>query len=168
MKRNTGDNRTLAPKLTETVPGRVPVVGLLNRAGELMEEELFTQLRAAGFTELRPGHACVFGNIQRGGSRLTELADRAQLTKQAVGEFVSELERIGYLERVPDPTDRRAKILKLTRRGQKAQDAGYAIIQGIEREMADRYGVGFVNALREALEDYTSAEAGHAVGRHAA
>jgi DNA-binding MarR family transcriptional regulator len=158
----------MASKLIETGPGQVPLVGLLNRSGQLMDERLFSELRAAGYPELRPGHACVFGNIERGGSRLTDIAERAQITKQAVGEAASELEQIGYLERVPDETDRRAKILRLTERGQKAQDEGYAIIRRVERELADAYGVEFVNALRAALEDYTALGIGHAVGRHAA
>ncbi|MFL5825967.1 MAG: MarR family winged helix-turn-helix transcriptional regulator [Thermoleophilaceae bacterium] len=158
----------MASKLIETGYGRVPLVGLLNRSGQLMDERLFSELRAAGYPELRPGHACVFGNIEPGGSRLTDIAERAQITKQAVGEVASELERIGYLERIPDTTDKRAKILRLTKRGQEAQDEGYAIIQRVERELAEAYGVELVNALRGALEDYTALGAGHAVGRHAA
>ena len=65
---------------------------------------------------MREGHGCVFGFIDLDhGSRLTDLADRSGLTKQAVGEAVAELERKGYVERVPDPLDGRAKIIKLTR-----------------------------------------------------
>ena len=59
----------------------------------------------------------MFGNIDPEGSRLTELAERARMTKQSVGEVATDLEQRGYVERVPDPADGRAKIIRLTERG---------------------------------------------------
>ena len=61
---------------------------------------------------MRPGHGCVFGTIEPDGSRLTDLAERARMTKQTVGEVTTDLERLGYVERVPDPRDGRAKIIR--------------------------------------------------------
>ncbi len=78
------------------------------------------------------------------GSRLTELAERAGLTKQAVGEAATELERLGYAERVPDPTDRRAKIIKLTPSGVEACLTGRRIFAEIEREWAEELGEDLV------------------------
>ena len=69
----------------------------------------------------------MFGNIEPDGSRLTDLAERAHMTKQSVGEVTTELERRGYLERVPDPGDGRAKIIRLTERGRDAQALGVRI-----------------------------------------
>jgi DNA-binding MarR family transcriptional regulator len=54
---------------------------------------------AAGYTDLRPGHGCVFGTIDPEGSRLTDLAERAGMTKQTVGEVTSDLENLGYVAR---------------------------------------------------------------------
>ncbi len=107
---------------------------------------------AAGYTDIRPGHGCVFGTIDPEGSRLTDLAERAGMTKQTVGEVTSDLEKLGYVERVPDPSDGRAKIIRLTERGRVAQTIGRGLIDDIEREWAVRFGSERVAALREVLE----------------
>ena len=78
----------------------------------------------------------MFGNIDPEGSRLTELAERARMTKQSVGEVTTDLEQRGYVERVPDPADGRAKIIRLTDRGHEAQTLGFELIAEIEREWA--------------------------------
>jgi DNA-binding MarR family transcriptional regulator len=138
---------------TELTEDRIPLIGLLKYATQEFGDELRRRLREAGFADIRDGHGCVFGNIPPEGARLTELAERARLTKQAVGECASDLERIGYLERVPDPTDGRAKILRLTPRGREAQDAGNAFIAEIEAEWSERHGEDEVAALRRVLEE---------------
>lgn len=78
------------------------------------------------------------------------------MTKQGVGEAVSDLERLGYAERVADPSDGRAKIIRLTARGREAQRAGYAIIGEIEREWAERFGSERVEEMRALLADLTT------------
>ena len=111
------------------------------------------RLREQGFEDIREGHGCVFGFIDlEHGSRLTELAERAGLTKQAVGEAVAELEKLGYLERVPDPDDGRAKIIKVTPRGLEAVVTGRRLFAEIEREWAEQVGEDLLAALREAAE----------------
>ena len=97
----------------------------------------------------------MFGNIDPEGTRLTELAERARMTKQSVGEVTSDLEQRGYVERVPDPSDGRAKIIRLTERGRAAQALGIGLIDEIEQEWAERFGAERVAALREALEAIT-------------
>ena len=90
-----------------------------------------------------------FIDIEKG-SRLTELAADAGLTKQAVGEAVTELERLGYVTRVPDPQDGRAKIIKLTDRGMDAVIKGRRIFAEIEREWAEQIGAELMASFREA------------------
>jgi DNA-binding MarR family transcriptional regulator len=103
----------------------------------------------------------VFGGIDPvNGSRLTALADRAAMTKQSVGEMASDLEHRGYLERVADPSDGRAKIIRLTERGQEAYATGRKLIDELEREWAERYGEDRVAALRDALEAVTAERLG--------
>ena len=97
----------------------------------------------------------MFGNIDAEGTRLTELAERARMTKQSVGEVTSDLEQRGYVERVPDPSDGRAKIIRLTERGRDAQALGIGLIDEIEQEWAERFGADRVAALRDALEAIT-------------
>ena len=73
-----------------------------------------------------------------------------------MGEVVSELGALGYLERVPDPGDGRAKIIRLTEHGREAQALGREIIDEIEEEWAERFGAERVAALRDALEAITA------------
>jgi DNA-binding MarR family transcriptional regulator len=95
----------------------------------------------------------VFGHIEPDGSRLTDLAARAGYTKQTVGEVASELEELGFVERVPDPQDKRAKIIRLTERGREAQRVGLGLIDDVEAEWSKRYGKARVAQLRELLEE---------------
>ncbi len=131
---------------------RVPLIRLLDLALCTFSDELSKRVEAAGFTDIRPSHGCVFGTIDPQGSRLTDLAQRAHMTKQSVGEATNDLERRGYVERVPDPDDGRAKIIRLTERGREAQATGRILIAEIEREWAQRHGEGRVAELRDVLE----------------
>jgi DNA-binding MarR family transcriptional regulator len=139
------------------LPARLPMIRLLNVAANQFAEEFTDKLAAVGLGDLRPGHGCVFGNIDpEGGSRLTELAERANMTKQSVGEFASDLEQLGYVERVPDPNDGRAKIIRLTDQGRRAYWIGRQLIDELEREWGERYGNERIVALREGLEVVTA------------
>jgi len=134
----------------------LPLIRLLEAAFEDFSAEVAKRIQAAGYNDLRPGHGCVFGNIDPEGSRLTDLAERANMTKQSVGEVTSDLERRGYIQRVPDPSDGRAKIIRLTERGRHAQAIGRELIDDVERDWSERFGVHCIAALREALEVITA------------
>lgn len=110
-------------------------------------------LADAGFDDLRPAHTAVFQHVQAGGSRLTDLAERAQMTKQSMGYLVDHLEQRGYLERRPDPSDRRAALISLTDRGWEQVRAALAIIAAIEEEWAGELGPRRMQQLRELLLD---------------
>src|SRR5215210_1884379 len=145
----------------EPIPTHRPIAGLLNEVKVAAVRKLFERLRGEGFEHVREGHGCVFGFIDiEQGSRLTEMAERAGLTKQAVGEAVAELERLGYVERVADPTDRRAKIVKLTPSGLEACLTGRRIFSEIEREWAEEFGEDLVANMREAAERIAASERG--------
>ena len=130
-----------------------PMIRLLGLGFDAFTAELNDRIHATEFSDLRAGHGCVFGNIDpESGSRLTELAERALMTKQSVGEVVTDLVQRGYVERVADPSDGRAKIIRLTERGREAYVLGRQLIDEIERDWAERYGEDRISALREALE----------------
>jgi len=135
---------------------RHAMIRLLDAAFDGFTEELARRMADTGYSDIRITHGCVFGNIDPDGSRLTDLAERAHMTKQTVGEVVTELGQLGYLERVPDPGDGRAKIIRLTERGRAAQALGRELIDEIEQEWAERFGAERVAALREALEMITA------------
>jgi DNA-binding MarR family transcriptional regulator len=133
------------------------MIRLLSVAFDDFCEDLERRLADTPYNDIRISHGCVFGNIDPEGTRLTDLAERARMTKQSVGEITSDLEQRGYVERVPDPRDGRAKIIRLTERGHAAQALGIGLIDEIEQEWADRFGAERVAALREALEAITGA-----------
>ena len=132
---------------------------LLTEVKNAVLRRFFARLQESGFEDVREGHGCVFGFIDVDhGSRLTDLAERSGLTKQAVGEAAAELERLGYLKRVPDPRDRRAKIIMLTPRGVEAVATGRRLFAEIEREWAEEFGAELLAGLREAVERISCAE----------
>ena len=130
-----------------------PLIALLTMVQRSLQDELHTRLRAQGWPEARPSHGCVFGGMKPEGVRLTDLAERSRITKQSVGEIVSDLEKLGWVERVPDPADRRAKLVRLTPKGQEVQDAARATFAEIEAEWGERIGKKKVADLRAALEE---------------
>ncbi|HEY1277519.1 MAG TPA: MarR family winged helix-turn-helix transcriptional regulator [Thermoleophilaceae bacterium] len=132
---------------------RIALPTLLAQAKEAAIAELHARMAGEGFTDIRSSHGCVFAFIDpEGGSRLTYLADRSGLTKQAVGEAVDDLEERGYVRRAPDPLDKRAKIIKLTERGDAALATSKRIFDEIERDWQEQLGEDIVVALRSALE----------------
>ena len=131
------------------------MIRLLSIAFDDFCEDLERRLAETPYSDMRISHGCVFGNIDPEGTRLTDLAERARMTKQSVGEVTSDLEQRGYVERVPDPSDGRAKIIRLTERGRDAQALGLGLIDELEQEWAEQFGAERVAALREALEAIT-------------
>ncbi len=94
----------------------------------------------AGFLDLRPAHLAVFQHLDPGGTRQTVLADRAQITKQSMGYLVEHLVASAYVERVPDPADRRASLVRLTRRGESVVQVARAALASLEQEWAGALG----------------------------
>jgi DNA-binding MarR family transcriptional regulator len=133
-----------------------PMIRLLGTAFDVFADELERRLADTPYDDIRMSHGCVFGTIDPEGSRLTDLATRARMTKQSVGEVTSDLEQRGYVERLPDPSDGRAKIIRLTERGRAAQALGRELIDEIEQEWADRFGEERIAAFRDALEAITA------------
>jgi len=130
-----------------------PLIALLQDVQRQMQDELHERIGKLGFDEIRPAHGCVFGNMRPHGVRLTDIAERSRITKQSVGEIVTNLEELGYVERIPDPDDKRAKLVRLTARGQEAQDAALATFAEIEAEWGERIGKRKLATLRAALEE---------------
>ena len=127
-------------------------------------DELFTRLAANGFDDLRPAYSPVFQHLERGGTRIGVLAERAQMTNQSMGYLVDALERRGYVERRPDPADRRAALVVITDRGRAEIAVARRMIAEIEQEWEDRIGSKPMAGLREALEALSGA-LGDAEGR---
>ena len=124
---------------------------LLGQAYARLQRRVVAGVMGAGH-RVRPAHSAVFVNIDSEGTRLTELADRARMTPQAMGELVDDLVARGYVERTPDPSDRRAKLIVLTDLGYDALQAAFDTIIGIEADLEALLGRNGLLRLRTALQ----------------
>jgi DNA-binding MarR family transcriptional regulator len=148
---------------TPIAPGTIPLTGLLQIASEAMLAEFREELTKHGYEDLRPTHGCVFRFVREDGMRLTELATHAGITKQSAGELVDDLVGLGYVERIADPADKRAKLICLTERGREAQRVGFNLFTKIEQRWAEHFGEQRLEQLRELLEEIAADRAPAAV-----
>src|SRR5213593_4367911 len=142
-----------------------PLARLLLEAHRALGGELLEGLAERGYDDVRPGHAALFMTIdRRSGTRLTELARRAHMTKQGMMLLVDDLEERGYVRRVPDPEDGRAKIVRLTAKGRnyvaEARRAMAAVESRARRLLGDRR----FESLRSSLEMLIGSEEEEAEG----
>jgi DNA-binding MarR family transcriptional regulator len=134
----------------EADPRRFNTIAMLGQAYSLLGFRIVDGVVGSGHP-IKPSHSAVFAQIEPGGSRLTKLAAGANITPQSMGVIVDELEELGYVERRPDPSDRRAKLISLTARGRQAVDAGEATITGLEQDLVDVLGERGARQLRTLL-----------------
>jgi DNA-binding MarR family transcriptional regulator len=131
---------------------RKPNIGVLLRVpSQQLILKLHRRLAEAGYPDIRPAHGYIFQHIQPEGSRLTDLAERAQLTKQSISYLVDYLEARGYLERGPDPTDGRSKLVRLTEAGRELMNVADRIFAQMEEEMSAKMGSEDLQTLRHLL-----------------
>lgn len=130
-----------------------PFPALLDEVKRITLRRLHQRLAEDGFDGIANRHGHVLRFIDKAGARVTDLSERSGVTKQAIGELVTELEQMGYAERVPDPEDRRAKTVRLTARGAQAQAAGRRILDEIDADWRQRLGEEPLKVLRRTLED---------------
>jgi DNA-binding MarR family transcriptional regulator len=145
----------MSADLPHTAARRSPAnLGLLLREPyRIASEELHKRIRERGHPDVRPPRGNVFGFLDDAGTPVSELARRAQITKQSMAELVAHLERHGYVERVPDPGDRRAKLVRATARGSEVYSIAREVTAEIEREWTARLGARKMRRLRELLQE---------------
>lgn len=129
----------------------VSTQSLLLAAYQATAQELVAALERAGHVDIRTKHGAVFANIERAGTRATVIAQRAKLSKPAMGEMIDELERLGYVLREPDPEDRRAKLIVPTKRGREVIRLVIAFTASLERRLQKDLGFKHYTELREIL-----------------
>ena len=129
-----------------------PNLGILLREPyRIASERLHERFAESGHPEVRVPHGNVFAFLDHGGTRVSELARRAQITKQSMGELVAHLERNGYVERIPDPDDRRAKLVRSTARGSELYAIARRFVAEVEAEWTERLGQRKMGTLRALL-----------------
>ena len=152
----------LAPDLGRSgSPDAGPDFGvLLLIAARSFVDDLHARLAAEGFPKMRAGFGFMFRAIQGGEPTPGELATRLGVSKQAVGKVLDEMERRGFVERRPDPSDRRARRVRLTAHGKLASATALRLGGEIEAALRARVGDKQVAALRSALLAYVEDHGG--------
>jgi DNA-binding MarR family transcriptional regulator len=146
------------PPTTRPRERRVTLIAVFRQTAQRMVAELVEALHEGGYADISASHQAVFENLDPDGTRLTVLAARAGMTHQSMGELVRELERRGYLERIADPADGRARIVRLTKRGRDAVRLAVAASAQIEARWVVFWRQAGLDgdaatALRRTLED---------------
>jgi DNA-binding MarR family transcriptional regulator len=131
-----------------------PTVGALMRlAWNDFRSRMYNVVRDAGFTDLQPTHLLLFRYPTIIATRPSELADQIGITKQAMNDLLRQLEDRGYLELTPDPTDRRAKRISLTKRGLALADLTRDAAQQVSDEWSQTVGEKRFDAFRKTLAE---------------
>jgi DNA-binding MarR family transcriptional regulator len=124
---------------------------LLIELAKDFERQALAKCHERGHTQIRPGHSSLFSNLGFGAVRLTELAERAAITQQAMGKLVKEMERVGYVKRHVDDTDKRAKIIQLTARGEQLVNDSMEIVDEITADYTQAMGAENFETLKRSL-----------------
>ena len=124
---------------------------LLLQAFQCLIDQLVADLHQAGYLDIRSAHSRVFEHLPAKGARVARMAEAAQMTQQSMTELVEYLEKLGYLERLPDPDDRRAKLVRLTDTGTKLSAKGRESMRKIDASWEARLGHDRMHEMRSAL-----------------
>jgi DNA-binding MarR family transcriptional regulator len=130
---------------------------LLREPFRAMSEELVARLAARGHPEVRYAHGTVFQFLDDAGTRVSDLAERAQMTKQSMAQLVAHLEAHGYVERVPDPADGRAKLVRATDRGRAVFAVARELVAEVDARLQARLGKAKLQRLRALLRELNDA-----------
>ncbi len=130
---------------------RESAIQLLFRASRRLNERALALASARLKVALRPSHTNLLPHVDLSGTRQSELARRLGVSKQAVHQLVSEMSELGLLERVPDPADGRAALVRFTEAGKRSLLVGLGILRELEAEMAATLGSGQMRSLHRAL-----------------
>ncbi|HWH99153.1 MAG TPA: MarR family transcriptional regulator [Propionibacteriaceae bacterium] len=139
---------------TASIVGEGPSVATrLRLVWQWARRQIYAEVCAAGFDDLNRAHVSVFRYPGLGGRRPTEIADDMQITKQSVNELIGHLERQGYLRRVVDPDDSRARIIQLTPRGRALERTTFAAARNAELALANMLGRQRFARFRKDLDE---------------
>ena len=125
---------------------------LLREAFVALNDRVIVRLAERGHGDVRSAHGNVFQYLDDTGTTVSQLAERAQMTKQAMAELVQHLEKHGYVTRVPDPTDRRAKLVLPTERGHEVVKVAQELVPELEGQIERALGADRLRQLRADLD----------------
>ncbi len=132
---------------------RLTLGALLRKPYEALQIKVYAGLAARGFGDIRPAHSSVFRYIKPYGSRVSDLAELAEMTKQSMAYLAGNLADLGYVTIAPDPSDARAKLVTLTARGQQVWEALVDLSFDMEAQYAACIGPEKMAQLRVILTE---------------
>lgn len=130
---------------------RKPLIALVDRANRALQAHMVEAAHRSGHPEFKPAHNAVFSTLPEEGARAADMAVRAGITRQSMGEVVRDLVDLGLLEMLPDPEDRRAKIVTYTEHGRSVAADGYQHLIEMERHFAEEFGEQEYDTARDVL-----------------
>jgi DNA-binding MarR family transcriptional regulator len=133
-------------------PDHRPLIALVDRANRALQKDMVRAAHRAGHPEVKPAHNAVFATLQESGNRATDMATRAGITRQSMGEVVRDMVDLGILEMRPDPDDRRAKLVAYSEQGLEFARDGYQHIIDLEKRFAEEFGEEEYDVARDVLE----------------
>lgn len=138
--------------MEKPLPTHLSLGLLLRLVHQHWAQDVDAALETAGFGDIRPPHANVFTFVRPEGIQVSELTRLAHVRKQTMTQAVEELERLGYVERRPDPNDRRARLVFLTERGKGVRPVAMAAGRLVDQRWSDMAGPEEIEALKQALQ----------------
>lgn len=130
---------------------RKPFIALVDRANRALQTDMVRTGHRRGHPELKPAHNAVFGTLLPDGSRSAEMAVRAGITRQSMGEVIRDMVALGILEMRPDPEDGRAKLVTYSEHGRQVAADGYAHLNDLEERFAEEFGQEDYDTARRVL-----------------
>ena len=131
---------------------RKPLIAIVDRLLRLLSADMFRASHERGHTQIRAAHDPVFATLYSAGARASDMAQRAGITKQSMGEAIRDMVDLGLLEMTEDPTDRRAKLVKFTDAGLEVAQDGKRHMYELEQQWKDKFGEENYEIAREVLE----------------
>jgi DNA-binding MarR family transcriptional regulator len=133
-------------------PEHPPLIALVDRANRALQADMVRQAHDRGYPEVKQAHNAVFSTLGGGGARASEMAERAGITRQSMGEIIRDMVGLGLLEMQTDPADRRAKLVTYTPAGIELTAGGYQHILDQEARFAEELGSEAYALVRTGLE----------------
>ncbi len=132
-------------------PDHKPLIALVDRANRALQADMVENAHRRGHPELKPAHNSVFGTLAEEGSRAADMAVRAGITRQSMGEVIRDMVELGILEMRPDPEDRRAKLVTYTEHGRWVAGHGMEHLVELEQRFVEEFGEREYEIVRDVL-----------------
>jgi DNA-binding MarR family transcriptional regulator len=142
----------MSSPVEEPIIERKPMIAIVDRLLRLLATDMLHAAHDRGHTQIRPAHDPVFATLPSQGARASDMATRAGITKQSMGEAIRDMAAMGLLEMTEDPTDRRAKLVTYTEAGLAVARDGKRHMYELEQQWIEKFGEKEYETAREVLE----------------